>query len=391
MAPPEKAPAVLKREEAAPKVLSPQGPEEPKAGPKEEQIPLTQQVEETEVPTKIVEPPKPDEKKPDDVVRKPVDRAKKDEEAKEPDTPSWKGKRIPKQEEEPEKVQLKPFAKKPSGSPEQKEAPEPKEKIPTEILPPGKAPEEEISKEPKTQLKDIDRQKVPDKEVEKKPVEVPQVEEKKELPKKVTPVEKDVPPKKEEEKKPLVIKKGSLPKEPEKKEEVVLKPVEPSKKGLEPKKTPTPKVDQAKPIELKPVERKPSTGVTKKPIPEKVSPKDSIESVTLKKVPKKVSPKEEKTEEIPAIEKPTEVPLVKELSPGVVQMRKVSTQMEEEVFEEEMLEVEEEDEEETWGWELAPQDSYGSEDLEYLEEGALETPGMPGGRRGERVALAPHH
>ncbi len=73
-------------------------------------------------------------------------------------------------------------------------------------------------------------------------------------------------------------------------------------------------------------------------------------------------------------------------------LRKVSTQFEEEVLEEEVeveFEDEYEDEEEAWGWEAASRESYGSEGSEdrYLEEGALETPGMLGSRRGERVAV----
>lgn len=69
-------------------------------------------------------------------------------------------------------------------------------------------------------------------------------------------------------------------------------------------------------------------------------------------------------------------------------MKKVATQPEEEVFEEE-YEAEEEaehEEDEAWGWELVPRDSYGSEDWEGEgEEGALEVPGVT--RRGEMVAV----
>lgn len=341
---------------------------------------------EPEVTGKTAEPTKPEEKKPDEAVRKPVDRAKKDEQAKEPDTPFWKGKRIPKQDEEPESVQLKPFTKKPSaGSPAEKEAPEPKERQPLEISPPSRTPKTELLKEPKAPQKEVE---IPETEVEKKPSGVPKEDEKKEFPKKVTPVKKAVTPK-EEEKKPLVIKKGSLPKESEK-EEVILKPIDLAKKGLEPKKSPSPKVTQAEPTELAPLEKKPSVGVAKKPLPKEVSPKESIESVILKKVPKKISPQEKKVEEIPAEKRSEEIPLIKEVSPGAVEVRKISTQMEEEVFEEEMAEVGDEEEDKAWGWELSPQDSYASEDTEYLEDDALEAAGIPGGRRGERVTVAPH-
>lgn len=339
---------------------------------------------EAEVTKKKTELPKPDEKKPDEAGHKPSDRAKKEEQAKEPDTPFWKGKRIPKQDEEPEKVQLKPFKKKPSdGSPEVKDVPEPKERHPLEISPPSHVQKPELLKEPKLPQKEVE---IPEKEVEKKPPGVPKEEEKKEFPKKVTPVKKEVTPKKEEVKKPLVIKKGSLPKEAEK-EEVIVKPIELTKKGLEPKKSPSPKVTQA---DLAPLEKKPSVGVAKKPLPEKVSPKESIESVILKKVPKKISPEEKKMEEISAEQGLEEIPLIKELSPGAVELRKISTRMEEEAFEEEIAEIGDEEEDEAWGWELSPQDSYASEDTEYSEEGALETAGIPGGRRGERVTVAPH-
>lgn len=337
---------------------------------------------EPEVTKKTTELPKPEEKKPDEAVRKLGDRAKKDEQAKEPDTPLWKGKRIPKQDEEPEKVQLKPFTKKPSaGSPAEKEAPEPKERQPLEISPLSRIPKTELLKEPKTPQKDVE---IPEKEIDKKLLGLPKEEEKKEFPKKVPPVKKEVTPKKEEEKKPLVIKKGSLPKEPEK-EEVILKPIEAAKKVLEPKKSPSPKVTQTEPTE-----RKQSVGVAKKPVSEKVSPKDSIESVILKKVPKKISPQDKKTEETLAEKGSEEIPLIKELSPEGVLLRKISTQMEEEAFEEEMTEVGDEEEDEAWEWEVSPQDSYASEDADYLEEGALEAAGIPGGRRGERMTVAPH-
>lgn len=341
---------------------------------------------EPKVIKKTTEPPKPEEKKPDEAVQKPTERAKKDEQAKEPGSPLWKGKRIPKQDEEPEKVQLKPFTKKPSaGSPGEKEAPEPKERQPLEISPPSRLPKTELLKEPIMPEKDV---KIPEKEVEKKLPGVPKEEEKKEIPKKVMPVKKEVTPKKEDDKKPLVTKKGSLPKGPEK-EEVILKPIEVAKKGLEPKKTPSPKVTQVEPT-VEPVERKPSVGVAKKPLPEKVSPKDSIESVTLKKVPKKISPQEKMFKEITAVKGSEEIPLIKALSPGDVELRRISTQMEEEAFEEEMAEVGDEEEDEAWGWGLSPQDSCASEDTEYLEEGALQTAGIPGGRRGEKVMVAPH-
>lgn len=344
---------------------------------------------ELDVLTKKEEPSVPDKKEPDEVAVKAVTRPPKDEAPSEPTEKLFKGKgKIPSKDQEPEKVQLKPFTKKPSaGSPKEKEVPEPKEQKPIELSPLSRAPKADIKKEPSIPPKRVDSQETPDKgkEVQKIPTIVP-VEDKKTLPKKVTPVKEITP--KEDEKKPIVTKKGILPKAAEKKEDIILKPVERAKGGVEPEKIPSPKVEKPKPSESVPVERKPSEDLAKKP--KKVSPKDSIEAVILKKVPSKISPEEDKYEETPLISEVEEIPVLKELSPGAVQLRKVSTQIEEEVFEEEFeVEFEAEDEDEAWGWEVASQDSYGSEGSEerYLEEGALETPGMPGGRRGERVAV----
>lgn len=343
---------------------------------------------ELDVLTKKEEPSIPDKKEPDEVAVKAVTRPPKDEAPSEPTEKLFKGKgKIPSKDQEPEKVQLKPFTKKPSaGSPKEKEVLEPKEQKPIELSPLSRAPKDDIKKEPSIPPKRVDSQETPDKgkEVQKIPTIVP-VEDKKILPKKVTPVKEITP--KEDEKKPIVTKKGILPKEAEKKEDIILKPVERAKGGVEPEKIPSPKVEKPKPTESVPMERKPSEDLAKKP--KKVSPKDSIEAVILKKVPSEVSPEEDKYEETP-ISEVEEIPVLKELSPGAVQLRKVSTQIEEEVFEEEVeVEYEAEDEDEAWGWEVASRDSYGSEGSEerYLEEGALETPGMPGGRRGERVAV----
>lgn len=346
---------------------------------------------EPDVLTKKVEPSVPDKKVPDEVAVKPVTKPPKEEAPTEPKEKLIKGKgKIPPKDQEPEVVQLKPIPKKPSaGSPKEKEAPEPKERKPIELSPLTRSPKDEIKTEPSIPPKRVDSQETPDKgkEVEKVPTIVP-VEDKKAPLKKVTPVKKEITPK-EDEKKPIVTKKGILPKEAEKKEDIILKPVERAKSAVEPEKIPSPKVEKPKPTEPVSVERKPSEDLAKKP--KKVSPKDSIEAVILKKVPQKVSPKEDKSE-TPQIPEKVEIPVLKELSPGAVELRKVSTQLEEELFEEEVeveFEAEYEDEEEAWGWEVASRESYGSEGSEerYLEEGALETPGMPGGRRGERVAV----
>lgn len=349
-----------------------------------------EKTKEPDVPVKKEKPSIPDKKEPDEVAVKAVTRPAKDEVPTEPKEKLVKGKgKIPSKDQEPEKVQLKPFTKKPSaGSPKEKEAAEPKDRKPIELSPLSRAPKDDIKKEPSIPTKKIDSQETPDKakEVEKISTPVP-VEDKTTPPKKVTPVKKITP--KEDEKKPIVIKKGVLPKEAEEKEEIKLKPVERTKSGIEPEKIPSPKVEKTKPAESVPVQRKPIDDLTK--TPKTISPKDSTEAGILKKVPHKISPKQEKSEETPQISGDDKIPVLKELSPGAVELRKVSTQFEEEVFEEEFeYEAEYEDEEEeAWGWELASRDSYGSEGSEeqYLEEGALETPGMPGGRRGERVPV----
>lgn len=63
-------------------------------------------------------------------------------------------------------------------------------------------------------------------------------------------------------------------------------------------------------------------------------------------------------------------------------MKRVKTQAEEEVFEEKSEEVIGEEDEEAWGWELVPPEHWEGEGV----EGALETPGMPGAKRGEAKA-----
>lgn len=166
-----------------------------------------------------------------------------------------------------------------------------------------------------------------------------------------------------------VFKKSvSLPEKIMEEEKISLKPVELVKKGEAVKRTLSPK---AEPI---PLQRKSSAIV-----PKKVSPKDSIETVTLKKVPI-ASDHEKASQEHPKKEKQ---PLMKELSPGAVQLQKIPTQQEEEVLEEEFKDEEQDEEEETWGWELLPSDGYEEFDT-TLEDGAIETPGGTGDKIGER-------
>ena len=178
------------------------------------------------------------------------------------------------------------------------------------------------------------------------------------------------------------------------KEEGILKPVEQLKK-FELKKTPSPKVDKPKPEEVEslPIDRKLSgSKVTR--TPKTVSPKESVEAVALKTVQRKPSPEQEKAGEavkpskgmVPMTKEVSpgsmKVPMFKEVSPGSVQLRKVPTQLEEEVFDEEYegQPEEGEDNEEFWGWEMVPIEE--GEDRE--EDGFVETPGMPGAKRGEK-------
>lgn len=208
-------------------------------------------------------------------------------------------------------------------------------------------------------------------EVDKKPVEhkktpSPKAEKPTEEKSSSTPARKAEKSPKEEDKQTSFKKTGVLPAKQEEKLEVKLKPV--AKKEAEPKKSPSPKTESIL------MERKPSVKE-----PKKLSPKDSVESITLKKVPKKISPQDDTSLK----PEKTKLPLLKELSPGAVELERIPTQQEEEVFEEED-ENEEDEEEEAWGWELAPHESYGSEDS--LEDGAVETPGGVGDKRGEREA-----
>ena len=211
------------------------------------------------------------------------------------------------------------------------------------------------------------------------------------------------------------------------KEDGLLKPVEQLNK-FELKKTPSPKVDKPKPEEVESltIDRKLSGSKVMR-FPKTVSPK------ALTTVPRKPSAEEEKTGEaveprkgkvpmskkvspgsvkvpmskevspgsvkVPMSKKVSpgsvmvpmskevspgavKVPMSKEISPGSVQLRKVPTQLEDEVFEEEYegQPEEGEDNEEVWGWEMVPIEE--GEDRE--EDGIVETPGMPGAKRGEK-------
>lgn len=282
---------------------------------------------------------------PPPTVPKPSEKKKSAEkEPEEPKAPS-KIKKIPPKEPEMESVKLKPISKpfKETAEPEKKPAEEIHKKPVHELLRHRTTPEEKAKElETETKPKKAEISQASEQEVEEaKEKEAPPAA------KKVSSVSVVKKPEQvPEEPKPLQLKKGLVSKPQEEKEEVVLKPLQELKK-VQLKKTPSPKT---------------------------VSPKESIEAVTLKKVPKKPSPEEKK------------VPVGKEVSPGAVQLRKVATQPEEEVFQEEFSVADEEaeqGEDEAWGWELVPQEL--DQDWEGEgEEGAVEVPGLT--RRGEMVA-----
>lgn len=171
----------------------------------------------------------------------------------------------------------------------------------------------------------------------------------------VTIVTKEKESPKEEGKTSVCKKSGSLPGKMVEEEKISLKPVGPVEAEM--KKTLSPK---AEPI---PLQRKSSATVPKKDITKDLSSQQ-----------KKAS--HEQTE----IEK---MPLIKELSPGAVQLEKIPTQQEEEVFEEEF--GEEKEEEETWGWEVVPSECYEAEEFDTtLEDGAIEAAGGSDDKIGER-------
>lgn len=329
-----------------------------------------------------------------------VDAVIKKEISKEPKTFIKKAGKITPQAEESEKVQLKPISKaqvstdkvhqeqskkkpedmklqempviskkpeqtqKASKEPEHVEKPDVSMKT---VTSPAKTTEDKPKEEEKVAIKKPGV--IPKEDLKKDEVTLKPVEAKKITGKTPSPSTKTSP----KEEKPAISKKIASPKKIEK-EEILLKPVEPA----ELKKTPSPKADIAKPkpTESITMERKPSAK-----LPKKLSPKDSIESVTLKKVPKKISPKEETM-----FQESKEV--MKEMSPSALYLQKIPTQQEEEVLECGEEVEHDDEEEETWGWELAPRDSYGSENFDdLLEDGAVETPGM-GDKRGISIGIS---
>lgn len=157
--------------------------------------------------------------------------------------------------------------------------------------------------------------------------------------------------------------------------EKAFKPIEQIKKvGL--KKIPSPRVDKPKSKEQEQVSIKKNRSAEKVQNITKDSPQDSRAAVNLKQVPKRPSSEEPLEPESPGR---GWVPLVKEVSPGAVEMKKVPTHLEEEVFQEGGEEMTGQADEEVWGWELVPSEDWEGQGV----DGALETPGMPGGKRGE--------
>lgn len=354
----------------------------------------------------------------------------KDEISKEHEKFPKKSNRILPQDEEPETVTLKPFSKESHAdvTPE-KVTQERKEKKPVDIKHAERPETHHILKEPHIPVKEPGKSEKTYEEPEKiKKLESPLEH----LPMMSTITAEKTTQEGPKEEKTITKKRGIIPKDEAKQEEVSLKPVKgkiiaekitspkvdkPSpqvtsltkkspkdednkpamskkfvrppkemegKKPAELKKTPSPKseIPKSKPTESIPMERKSSAKS-----PKKISPKDSLESVILKKVSKTVSPKEEKTTQDPPLKTSEDkVPVVKEMSPSVLHLQKIPTQQEEVVHE-----AVDDEEEETWGWELAPRDSYGSETFDdILEDGAVETPGM-GDKKGEMVSPKAYH
>ncbi|XP_072556531.1 uncharacterized protein [Paramormyrops kingsleyae] len=339
-----------------------------------------------------------DEKEPENVALEPIYKSPLDEKPAEVGRPSIKVKRLPTEEQKKEEIELKPFSKAPTAEvPTQKIPSESEDKEAITFKKADKVVKDKLLKEVSAQVKKTEVIPTHDKELEKiTKTETPPAQKEKPLPSKAVPLKTDKVSPKDDEKTVPVKKTAHLLKGHEETDkEILLKHVEVSKPGLQLRKSPSPKVEKPVTVELTPAERR-SSGDTSKILPKKVSPKDSIDSVTLKAIPKKTSPPEEKITDDTRLKTGIgKIPQRKEVSPESVQLRKIPTKQEEEVSNDEP-EKQLEDEEESSGWELTPRESYGSsEDWEVTsqasEEGALETPGMKGDRRGERVTADPHH
>lgn len=167
-----------------------------------------------------------------------------------------------------------------------------------------------------------------------------------------------VPQKKTPESKERPVTEQDKAKRLEKDEESV-RSVKLAEKEADVKKSQSPK---SEPV---PVQKKPSAT-----IPKTVSPKESIESVMLKKVPKKISSQEKKSEEDNG--EKAKLALTKELSPRAAQYEDVAPTAQ--TVEEEPLQSVPSCEEEKFD--------------ASLEDGAIETPGGVGDKRGERGTKA---
>lgn len=289
-------------------------------------------------------------------------------------------KRVPTETDEVEKCSYR--SSKDQEKSEEDEKPDKEDKVKIHVKKTEKSPKEGakplIIKKGRHVLKEYEeKEDISLKSVEhiKKDAELekisPKVEKLKEEKPSLTTVTKAKESPKEECKTSVLKKSGSLPEKIMEEEKTSLKTVELFKKEAEMKRTLSPKVEAI------PLQKKSSATV-----PKKVAPKDLLESVTLEKV--SISSQQKKaSQEHPEKEK---LPLMKELSPGVLQLQKIPTQKEEEVFEEEFKdEKEEEEEEETWGWELVPAENYEEEKFDTtLEDGAIETPGGTSDKIGER-------
>lgn len=361
------------------------------------------------------------------------DKMPKEEGSKTPSLTTKRISKIPLTEQEHEKVVLKPLERPDKSKDEPMKK---KEKTPTSTK-----IEEAVAPKPLTGISEHEEpelltkaKRIPteNNEVEKSSYQLSQDQEKSKKDEKPDKEDKVQSQAKKTEKttyleaKPLTIKKGKHSLKYEEKEDVSLKPVERLKEDT--------KLEKISPKFEKPSDEKPSlTTMTKpkespkeickssvlqkigsppektmkeekevevmstlspktEPIPlqkkssamasNRVLPKDLIETVTLKKVPISSQPKA--SQEPPEKEK---IALIKELSPGAVKLQKIPTQQEELVFEGVEFEDEkkEDEEEETWGWELVPSENYEGEEFDItLVDGAIETTGGTGDKIGER-------
>lgn len=327
----------------------------------------------------------------------------------EPHLAKKKIKTLPKEDEGKETVTLKPFDK--PQKPESVAAPETKKEVEAKM-------DSERTPFTRGEIKPTDAEKrKPDKdasitgpdtvtEISKDQKDVPlhrkeaatKPQRTDEVPSKTTEQIKDqqpAAPKKVDEKLHVPAKIPSPPGQKEvmlqkdAKKELPPKQMDASEKGVKFKKAQKEKVEEEKP--LKPVEQLKKVELKKTPSPKPKDREQTPTAVQVKTTPKAVSPPKDRkpTKKVSPEERrhPDQagegwIPLGKQVSPAAVQMKRVTTQPEEEVFKEEAEEVEGEEEEEAWGWELVPDEDWEGEGV----EGAMETPGMPGARRGEVTA-----